>query len=275
MDREPLVQALIEMLLQELPNARVGVESFPKDYDSQRFLLRSLMNIWPAEKEPPAGYYALQDRLLRDETNERGVVHVDKMLASPADDRIALFYGDICTLDADAIVNAANEQLLGCFRPGHLCIDNCIHSAAGLQLRRECYRIMAEQGHDEEPGGAKITSAYNLPSSHVIHTVGPIVNGSRVTTLARATLGSCYTSCLDLAHEQGLRNIAFCCISTGVYGFPKSIAAQVAVGAVRRWLDAHVSDVGVVTTSVRRVVFCLFEDEDAILYEKLLDKEGA
>ena len=153
----------------------------------------------------------------------------------PSDPRIILWQGDITRLDADAIVNAANSQLLGCFRPGHNCIDNVIHSAAGLQLREECAEIMRRQGHEEPTGQAKITGGYNLPAKYVLHTVGPIIM-ERVTEEDCELLASCYRSCLKLAEENSLKSVAFCCISTGVFRFPKEEAARIAVSTVRESL---------------------------------------
>ena len=177
------------------------------------------------------------------------------------DARIILWQGDITRLNADAIVNAANSALLGCFIPCHRCIDNAIHSAAGLQLRAECAALMERQGHSEKTGTAKITRGYNLPARHVIHTVGPIVS-SALTDEHRELLASCYRSCLHLAAEHGLRSIAFCCISTGEFHFPNKEAAEIAVREVRAFLGR--------STSIERVVFNVFKDEDRMIYERLL-----
>ena len=190
----------------------------------------------------------------------RGVVHVSELPSIPSDERIVLWQGDITRLDADAIVNAANSQLLGCFRPGHNCIDNVIHSAAGLQLREECAEIMRQQGHEEPTGQAKITGGYNLPAKHVLHTVGPIISGP-LTEEDRALLASCYRSCLRLAEEKGLKTVAFCCISTGVFRFPKDEAARIAVETVRDYLK---------TGSLERIVFCVHGDENLRIYQQLL-----
>ena len=159
-------------------------------------------------------------------------------------------------------MNAANSQMLGCWAPGHYCIDNAIHTFAGVQLRIECARIMNEQGHEEPTGQAKITPAYNLPSKHVIHTVGPIANG-HPTDLHREQLASSYRSCLDLAAKHGLHSIAFCCISTGVFGFPQREAAEIALSTVRDWLDENNSDM--------TVVFNVFGADDERFYQELLE----
>ena len=174
---------------------------------------------------------------------------------------MALWRGDITRLKADAIVNAANSALLGCFCPCHGCIDNAIHSAAGLQLREECRRIMEAQGHPEPSGRAKITGGHALPARHVLHTVGPVIRG-RVTSQDREALASCYRSCLELAAGHGLETVAFCCISTGEFRFPRGEAAAIAVEAVENFLRRD--------TSIRKVIFNVFQDEDEALYRRLL-----
>lgn len=226
----------------------------------QRRLLRALMNVRPP-RPLSEDFLALQDELLSAEREARGVVDVMALPSVASDARIALWQGDITRLAADAIVNAANAALLGCFIPCHRCIDNAIHSAAGLQLRAACAALMEEQGHPEETGTAQITEGYNLPARHVIHTVGPIVSGA-LTDRHRAQLASCYRSCLSLAAERGLRSIAFCCISTGEFHFPRAAAAEIAVREVRDFLTRD--------TSIERVVFNVFKDEDRNIYERLL-----
>ena len=254
-----IIQKMNEMLLTEMPEyraqaAEVGVSG------EQRRLLRALMNVRPPR--PLSGdFLALQDQLLSAEREARGVVDVTTLPSVASDVRIAIWQGDITRLAADAIVNAANAALLGCFIPCHRCIDNAIHSAAGLQLRAACAALMEEHGHPEETGTAQITEGYNLPARHVIHTVGPIVSGA-LTDRHRAQLASCYRSCLSLAAEHGLRSIAFCCISTGEFHFPNAAAAEI---AVREVLDFLTRD-----TSIERVVFNVFKDEDRHIYERLL-----
>lgn len=152
--------------------------------------------------------------------------------------------------------------MLGCFVPCHACIDNAIHSAAGLQLRQECAEIMRQQGHEESTGQAKITSGYNLPSKHVIHTVGPIIYGS-LTRKDEELLASCYRSCLACADENGLTSIAFCCISTGEFHFPNARAAEIAVQTVKEYLNAN-------NTSVKKVIFNVFKDLDKEIYQRLM-----
>ena len=257
MEKQKTVERLINMLLEADPGYRSQAESFPKDYTQQRYLLRCLMNVWDPRIELPEEFYTLQDELLSQETTE-------KIPVKPKSG-VSLWQGDITRLQVDAIVNAANSQMLGCFVPGHNCIDNAIHSASGLELRQECYRIMSEQGHEEETGKAKITPGYNLPAKYVIHTVGPIVSG-RLTDRHRALLRSSYQSCLELAEKYGLHSIAFCCLSTGVFRFPHDEAAKIAVDTIRHYLAAN-PDSGIDT-----VVFNVFKDEDRVIYENLLEE---
>ena len=178
-------------------------------------------------------------------------------------DKIYLYQGDITRLSADAIVNAANAELIGCFTPGHRCIDNAIHSAAGIQLRQECYNIRKTQGYPEPNGFAKMTKAYNLPCKYVIHTVGPVVYET-VTEQDETELRSCYDACLALAEENQLESIAFCCISTGEFHYPKEEAAKVAIQAVDEFLDT--------ATYVKRVIFDVFSKEDYVVYEHQLNQ---
>lgn len=192
---------------------------------------------------------------------EAGVSTLDTAKPSPLNEHVLLWRGDITTLATGAIVNAANSQMLGCWVPGHHCIDNAIHTYSGVQLRAECARLMEEQGAEEPTGMAKITPAYNLPCKHVIHTVGPIANGNP-TDQHRAQLASCYTNCLGLAASEGLASIAFCCISTGVFGFPQRETAQIAVRTVKEWLGSHGSEM--------RVVFNVFSKTDERIYRELL-----
>ncbi len=259
MKETELLQFLNETLLDEMPQYRREAKHVPPNTEAQRYLLRCLMNV----REPHAlseRFLKAQDELLRREREEKGVVHVAELPPVPFDERIVLWQGDITRLDADAIVNAANSGLLGCFRPGHNCIDNVIHSAAGLQLREECAAVMRAQGHEEPAGQAKLTGGYNLPARHVLHTVGPVISGP-VTGEDRALLASCYRSCLALAEKNGLRSVAFCCISTGVFRFPKEEAAKIAVETVNEYLK-H--------SRIGKVVFCVHGDENLKIYQSLL-----
>ena len=247
---------LIQSLLAEQP--RYGKIEIPEDAQGQRDLLRSLMNVrMPAPVSDE--YVRIESEYLKEETAAKGVTRLADL--SPIEDGICLWQGDITTLACDAIVNAANSQLLGCFQPLHNCINNCIHTYAGLRLRNCCNELMRQQGHEEPTGQAKITPAYNLPCKYVIHTVGPIVNG-RLTERHEDLLASCYTSCLKLAEENGLNSIAFCCISTGVFGFPQRRAAEIAVQTVK--------DYKARTNSKIEVIFNVFKDEDREIYRELL-----
>lgn len=222
---------------------------------------RALVNVrepWEADE----GFLAAQNELLQGMIAEAGVTHVDGIAPASLDARLRLWQGDITTLAADAIVNAANSGLTGCWAPLHYCIDNAIHTFAGVQLRLACAKIIAVQGHPEPTAHAKVTGAYNLPAKHVIHTVGPIANGYP-TDAHRADLARCYEACLDAAAAEGLHSIAFCCISTGVFGFPRHDAARIAASAVRTWLDAH-------PDTPMDVVFNVFLDEDRHIYGGLL-----
>lgn len=260
MNRIETIRYLNQVLLDEMPEYRAQARSFPQDALSQRRLLRSLMNVrppMPLDRE----FLVLQDALLSAEREEKGVVDSDLLPPCVSDTRLVLWQGDITRLRADAIVNAANSALLGCFHPCHGCIDNAIHSAAGLQLRDECHAIMTAQGRPEATGQAKLTSGYNLPAKYVLHTVGPIVHG-RLTPQDRRDLAGCYRSCLELAAEHHLKSLAFCCISTGEFHFPNQDAAQIAVKTVTEFLQR--------STSIQRVIFNVFKDIDAQLYQTLL-----
>lgn len=219
------------------------------------------MNVRPPMKISDE-FLEVQDEFLTAET-------LNKTLTSPGDigesfGRVMLWQGDITTLKVDGIVNAANSKLLGCFIPQHNCIDNVIHSAAGVQLRNECNRIMQIQNHDEEVGRAKITGAYNLPSKYVIHTVGPAIpHGRKPSQSECEDLKSCYNSCLDIATYNELESLAFCCISTGVFNFPQDLAAEIAIKTVRDYLKSH-------KTTLNHVIFNVFTDRDYSIYRRLL-----
>lgn len=245
---------LIRELLAEAPQYE-GMEA-PRDGESQRRLLRSLMNVRPP-RPVSQEFLAVQDAYLQEETARKGVTELSGM--TPVEPGLYLWQGDITTLGVDAIVNAANSAMLGCFVPCHGCIDNVIHTYAGIQLRLACAELMERQGHEEPTGGAKLTPAFNLPSKYVLHTVGPIVN-AKLTKQHEAQLASCYRACLDLAEEKGLESVAFCCISTGEFHFPNQRAAEIAVRTVRDFLKER----------EMKVVFNVFKDLDREIYEKLL-----
>ena len=234
--------------------------AIPATLAEKQRMMRALMNIRqpiPASEQ----FLEAQDAELRAQAQDRGVVTVEG-------EGLQLWQGDITRLQVDAIVNAANSQMLGCWAPLHNCIDNCIHSAAGIQLRQECYEQMLRQGHEEPTGRAKITLGYNLPSKHVIHTVGPIVpNGAVPTVEQDGQLASCYRSCLDIAEENHLQSIAFCCISTGVFNFPNQRAAEIAVAMVKEWLTRHKA------TTIHQVIFNVFLDKDYDIYQRLLTQD--
>ena len=232
----------------------------PADEQGQKDLLRGLMNIW-MPKGLSEEFVQIQDEYLTEENRKAGITDFNDLQPIANDSRIYLWQGDITSLKVDAIVNAANSQMLGCFQPLHSCIDNIIHSKAGLMLRYKCNCIMEKQRHPEPTGKAKITPAYNLPCEYVIHTVGPIVQES-LTKKQEDLLASCYKSCLDIAEENHVKSIALCCISTGVFMFPNQRAAEIAVETVKEWLAE--------TGSQMKVVFNVYKDLDLEIYSDLL-----
>lgn len=248
---------LIRALINELPERYDGLE-IPKDVWKQQRLLRALMNLRPAL---PASqeFLRVQDAYLQEALAQRGIVDADAL--EELRRGISLWRGDITRLRCDAIVNAANSALLGCFCPNHGCIDNAIHTYAGVQLRLACDEIMRAQGHPESTGTAKCTPAYNLPSRFVLHTVGPIVRGE-VTPRDETQLASCYRACLDLADRECLHSVAFCCISTGEFHFPNDQAAHIAIQTV----SEHES----IQKNRIRVIFNVFKEQDELLYRRLL-----
>ena len=247
---------LIRSLLQERPEYRDL--SIPAEPESQRQLLRGLMNI-RAPQRIGADFLKMQDEYLHSETTVKGITDIADL--TPVQPGLYLWQGDITTLKCDAIVNAANSGMTGCYIPNHRCIDNAIHTFAGVELRLACAELMEQQGHPEPTGQAKITPAFNLPSRYVLHTVGPIING-RVTKEDEELLASCYLSCLELAAENELESVAFCCISTGEFHFPNEQAAQIAVETVKQFMNRK--------TSVKKVIFNVFKDLDKAIYEKQL-----
>lgn len=250
---------LIQRLLDEQPRYRDF--AIPQSKDEQEKLLRSLLNTRmpdPITEE----FLEIQDAYLREEITRKGITDIAGL--QPVRDRLYLWRGDITTLRCDAVVNAANSKMLGCFCPCHGCIDNAIHTYAGVQLRLECAKLMAEQGHEEETGKAKITPAFNLPSKYVLHTVGPIVHG-RLREEDKELLGDCYRSCLELAESHGIKSIAFCCISTGEFHFPNDTAAQIAVNAVKDHIQQKHSEI--------KVIFNVFKNVDHEIYRKLLGSD--
>lgn len=250
---------LIEELLKEQP--RYVHMQIPADAEGQKQLLRSLMNVRMPKKIRPE-FLQVQDEYLQEVAKEKSVVMLAELEASKPD--LYIWKGDITRLQVGAIVNAANSGMTGCYQPCHNCIDNCIHTYAGIQLRLACADLMEKQGTEEPTGQAKITPAYNLPCDYVIHTVGPIVQG-RLTKHHEELLASCYHSCLQIAEEHDVKSIAFCCISTGVFMFPNDRAAEIAVETVERYKAQ--------TGSRIQVVFNVFKDLDEQLYRELLERE--
>lgn len=247
---------LIKKLISEHP--RYADIQIPTDSDEQKRLLRSLMNVRlaaPVDKE----FLQIQDEYLQQANEEKGIVYIEDMTEVQPD--FYIWKGDITRLGVGAIVNAANSGMTGCYQPCHNCIDNCIHTFAGIELRNFCEDMMQEQGYEEPTGQAKLTPAYNLPCDYVIHTVGPIVRG-KLTHRDEDLLKSCYEACLKLADQNGIKSIAFCCISTGVFCFPNQRAAEIAVQTVRDYKRQNDSDV--------KVIFNVFKDEDERIYNELL-----
>ena len=253
----------------------------PDDEKSQRDILRALMNI-RGPYSISEDFLRIQDEYLQQVNKERGITDIADL--SPvreaggfdtstviSDSRLNrrgqlyLWQGDITTLKVDAIVNAANSALLGCFAPLHICIDNCIHTYAGIQLRLACNELMQKQGHEEGTGLCKITPAFNLPSRYVLHTVGPIIYTS-VGPREKLLLANCYKNCLETASQNQLESVAFCCISTGVFRFPQDLAAQIAVETVEKWLSENPD------SSVKKVVFNVFGNKDLEIYKEVLEK---
>ncbi len=260
----------LDFLLKELisKNDHIHESEIPETYEEKRRLLRALMNI-TSPVELSDEYYEIQNKILCNETREKDLISADEIKAIDENDeilsKIAHYQGDILNLKVDAIVNAANSQMLGCFIPLHNCIDNQIHSQAGYQLRMECNKIMKEQGHAERVGTAKITKGYNLASKYVIHTVGPAIpNGRLPNENEEKQLASCYRSCLQLADMKGLKSIAFCSISTGVFNFPKEEASELAIKTVKEYLKEHKD------TILEKVIFNTFSDYDSNIYRKNL-----
>lgn len=247
---------LIRSLLKEQPEyRRLDV---PKDADAQRQLLRGLMNT-RSPRKIDAEFLRVQDAYLQGETAAKGITDVADL--TPVRPGLYLWRGDITSLRCDAIVNAANSSMTGCYIPNHHCIDNAIHTFAGVELRQYCKEIMDRQGHPEPAGQAKITPAFDLPCRYILHTVGPII-GRSVTKQDEELLASCYRSCLELAAENGLESVAFCCISTGEFHFPNERAAEIAVKTVSAFLAKD--------TRVKKVIFNVFKDIDEEIYAELL-----
>lgn len=249
MDRLERLKNIIQYLMAD---NRVS-HRMPSIIDECQRMMRALMNVWEP-REISADFLTMQDAELQQQAEDKGVKKLDG-------EGLLFWQGDITRLKVDAIVNAANAQGLGCWAPLHACIDNCIHSAAGIQLRKECNDLL--QGRLLKTGEAIITKGYNLPARHVIHTVGPIIGTGVPTKEQEEQLAQCYRSCLDLAEQAGLESIAFCCISTGVFHFPNKRAAEIAVETVKQYTRQ----------TVKTVVFNVFLDKDYDIYQRLLTKD--
>lgn len=248
-------QYLIQYLLSEQKETGRNI---PANVDEQKRLLRGLMNVREA-KPISDEFLRVQDAYLQGELADKHITSIDDL--TPVEPGIYVWQGDITTLCCDAIVNAANSGMTGCYYPGHNCIDNVIHTYAGVQLRLDCDAIIKAQGHEEPTGHAQITKAYNLPCKYVLHTVGPIITGA-LTKQDEDLLVNCYRSCLALAEQYGLQSIAFCCISTGEFRFPNRRAAELAVQTVRQYRAE--------TGSKIKVIFNVFKDIDDAIYHELL-----
>ena len=250
---------LIDYLIKENPGYQDM--KIPVNKEEQKRMLRGLMNV--RMPRPISDIFLkIQDEYLAIENREKGITELSQLTLVA--DGIYLWRGDITTLKVDAIVNAANSGMTGCYHPCHGCIDNAIHTYSGVQLRLECADLVEKQGYEEETGKAKITKAYNLPCNYVIHTVGPIV-GVRLTEKDCKMLASCYHSCLEAADKNHLKTIAFCCISTGEFHFPNGKAAQIAVDTVRKYKET--------TQSKMEVIFNVFKEQDDEIYRKLFRKD--
>lgn len=245
--------------LEQLLNYLEPNLDLPQTKEEQEWALRALTNLWEP-KVMPTEFWTLQDAYLQEKLAQKNLTSLSDL--QEVEPQIYLWQGDITSLQVDAIVNAANRQLLGCFVPHHRCIDNAIHSQAGLQLRLACYQLMKDQGRLEETGQAKITPAYNLPANYVIHTVGPIIQ-TEVSPQDQALLASSYQKSLEVAVENELTSIAFCCISTGEFRFPNQLAAEIAVKTVRDFVQNHPHI---------KVVFNVFKDLDLEIYHELLQR---
>lgn len=247
---------LINKLLEETD--QIQVNKMPESELKQRELLRGLMNVRLPKPLTPK-FIEIQDEYLQERLQNRGVVDIDDLPL--IQDRIALWQGDITLLNSDAIVNAANSQMLGCFIPNHHCIDNCIHTFAGCQLRLDCDMKMHNLGRVDMTSDCLITRSYNLPCKYIFHTVGPIVYGDLTESNCKS-LAACYNRCLEEADMMHLESIAFCCVSTGEFGFPNETAAQIAVKTIKNYLENN--------STLKKIIFNVFKDIDLNIYSALL-----
>ena len=275
-EQEERLKSLVEAFIDDSDRYR-GTD-VPPDRESRKRMLRSLMNIrMPAPLSEDV--LRIQDEYLKERAEEKGITDADDIETAyealgcrlPGAEHMALWQGDITAVRCGAIVNAANSQMLGCFIPMHTCIDNCIHSFAGVQLRAECAEKMEElrekygQDYEQPTAVPMLTGAYDLPADHVIHIVGPVVNG-KVTPEQDDELSLCYSRILDLCMENSIKTVAFCAVSTGVFGFPQERACRIAVGTVSEWLSSHEG-------AVDKVIFNVFSDRNRELYEHVLSEK--
>lgn len=258
MDKDAMITYLIGELKKE--NLELHDLIIPEELEEKQKLLRALFNT----RKPMAAstqFLTIQDLYLQVRKGERGLVQLSSLQPIPQDDRIYLWKGDITRLEVDAIVNAANKTLLGCMKPLHDCVDNAIHTYAGVQLRQACFELILEQGYEEPVGMAKITPAYNLPSAFVIHTVGPKIV-DQPTQIDEDLLAKSYLSVLALAEKNNIESIAIPCLSTGDFNFPKQEAAKIAIQTVKTFIDE--------SSIIKKVIFNVFDDENFAIYQKLL-----
>lgn len=261
--QEERLQYLVEKFIEDSDDYKDL--KVPYDTDTRQKILRSLMNI-RMPKKMNEDVISVQDEYLRERAREKGTVTLSDI--PEIEDRLSIWQGDITRLEVDAIVNAANSQMLGCFIPMHTCIDNCIHSFAGIQLRDACNQQMGllrrkyGSNYEQPTAVPMLTEAYNLPAKKVIHIVGPIVQ-DQLTPQLEEDLANCYKNTLDLCQQSGLHSVAFCCISTGVFRFPNDRAAEIAVKTVKEWMNNHPG-------SIDRVIFNVFKDEDLEIYNSLI-----
>ena len=271
--QEERLNYLIDILKNE--NSQYKNLEIPASIEDKKVMLRSLMNIRPP-KEISEKFLKVQNEYLAERAKQKGVVYLEDIKTvketinskHPYSQKVSVWQGDITNISCDAIVNAANSRMLGCFVPMHICIDNCIHTFAGVQLRNECNKIMNEfrkkYGPDYEQSTAVpiLTSGYNLPAKKVIHIAGPIVT-TRLTAELEQDLANCYKNILDMCLNNNLKSVAFCCISTGVFSFPNKRAAEIAVKTVTNWLKQN-------ENKMDRIIFNVFKTEDKKYYEQFL-----
>ena len=252
------LQQMIAFLMEE--KDEVVPDFFGKSEKELEEIWRGLVNIRPAS---PADVHYLEIEAAYLKQYHTGAIVGLESCQDTNEERVKLYHGDLCHLEVDAIVNAANSDLLGCFIPNHRCIDNAIHTFAGVKLRECCHQIQLAQKKKEPVGTVKVTPSFHLPCKYVFHTVGPFVPpGKSVTPIRKQLLEKCYMSCLKKAEEMKLESIAFCGISTGQFGFPIEDAAQIAVSVVKGWAKQH--------SFPETLILSTYTNEEQMTYEKLL-----